>query len=164
MLATHTVCLFSCCVPLGCSVPFSGCVPLGCSVPFSGCVPLGCSVPFSGCVPLGCSVPFSGCVPLGCCVPFSCCVPLGCSVPFSCAHSGKLRQWFPTETSTRPVNTLGSDVEVLHQCKKNALPHVILYRRPTFKCVVKRLRFRIFKEIANSIIAFWARLDSSPCT
>ena len=31
------------------------------------------------------------------------------------------------------------------------------YRRPTFKCAVKRLRFRVFKEIVNSIIAFWAR-------
>ena len=26
-----------------------------------------------------------------------------------------------------------------------------IYRRPTFKCIVKRLRFRVFKEIANSI-------------
>ena len=34
------------------------------------------------------------------------------------------------------------------------------YCRPTFKCVVKRLRFHVFKEIANSIIAFWARLES----
>ena len=41
---------------------------------------------------------------------------------------------------------------------------VCAYRRPTFKCVVKRLRFRVFKKIANSIIAFWARLDSSPRT
>ena len=39
-----------------------------------------------------------------------------------------------------------------------------MYRRPTFKCVVKRLRFRVFKETANSNIAFWARLDSSPLT
>ena len=30
--------------------------------------------------------------------------------------------------------------------------------------IVKRLRFRVFKEIANSIIAFWASLDSSPRT
>ena len=28
-----------------------------------------------------------------------------------------------------------------------------IYRRPTFKCVVKRLLFRVFKEIVNSIIA-----------
>ena len=33
---------------------------------------------------------------------------------------------------------------------------IATYRRPTFKCVVKRLRFHVFNEIANSIIAFWA--------
>ena len=37
----------------------------------------------------------------------------------------------------------------------------MVYHRPRFKCVVKRLCFRVFKEIANSIIAFLARLDSS---
>ena len=34
---------------------------------------------------------------------------------------------------------------------------VMMYRRPTFKYAVKRLCFRVFKEIANSIIAFWVR-------
>ena len=39
------------------------------------------------------------------------------------------------------------------------------YFRPTFKCIVNRLHFRGFKEIANSIIAFLARLDlSNNCT
>ena len=38
----------------------------------------------------------------------------------------------------------------------------MIYHRPTFKYVVKQLRFCVFKEIANSIIAFWARLGLIP--
>ncbi len=36
------------------------------------------------------------------------------------------------------------------------------YRRPPFNCVVKSLRFYVFKEIAHLIIAILSRIASSP--
>ncbi len=38
----------------------------------------------------------------------------------------------------------------------------IVYRRPLFNCVVKSLRFSVFKEIAHLIIAILSRSASSP--
>ena len=48
----------------------------------------------------------------------------------------------------------------LHKQEARLQPSLTIYghyRKPILKCVVKRLRLRVFKEIANSIIAFWAR-------